>query len=71
MKTFFIYLKLISLCLIGATAVKIWVVFVRVWMHGGSYRWGWIGAKFILVNGGLLAVVFCILATVVRIGHKP
>jgi hypothetical protein len=67
----FIYCKLFSLCIAGAATVKIWVIFVRVWMHGGHYQWGWIDAKFIIANGGLLAIVFCIIATIACKKSRP
>lgn len=60
-----IYFKLIILSLIGMTAVKIWVIFIVFWVHGGKYQWTWMDAKSILVNGLVLAAVFCAIATII------
>jgi Na+/glutamate symporter len=59
-----IYLKLIILSIIGMAVVKIWAIFIVVWMHGGKYQWTWMDAKSILVNGLVLAAVFCAIATI-------
>ncbi|MGF6766247.1 type VI protein secretion system component VasK [Paraburkholderia sp. GAS33] len=59
-----IYLKLIILSLIGMTAVKIWAVFVVVWKYGGKHQWNWADARSIMINGLILSVVFCVIATI-------
>jgi hypothetical protein len=69
-KLVFVYLKILLLSFVGVLAVKIWAIFVSVWMQGACYHWNWVDAKYILVNGSLLAIVFCVFATISYIKNR-
>lgn len=63
-KLILVYLKLIILCFVGIVAVKLWVIFIVIWAHGGQYHWREEDIKFVAVNGSLLSAVFCVVATI-------
>jgi hypothetical protein len=66
-----IYFKLIGFSFVGMAAVKVWSIFVVIWVHGEKYKWGWVDAKFVLVNSLLISAVFCVFATIYYIKNKP
>jgi hypothetical protein len=63
-KLLLFYLYAFFLSFIGMAAVKVVAVFIVTEMKGLHYQWGWWDIKGILVNGFLLAFVFCMFATV-------
>ena len=70
-KLILVCLKLIILCFVGIVAVKLWEIFVVIWVHGGQYQWGWGDIKFVVVNGSLLAAVFCVFSTIHYMRNRP
>ncbi len=58
------YVKLFLLSFVGAMVLRIWMIFISMWIHGDHYQWGWVDVKFILVKGGLLTVLFWVTVTI-------
>jgi hypothetical protein len=51
-----------TISIIGVAAIKVTVVYMANFYYGGTHLWGWRDAKDVLINGSLLASVFCVFA---------
>jgi hypothetical protein len=56
--------------MLGVIAIKIWVIFVYVWVHGVHYQWGIDDVRFILKQGALMAFVMCSFVTIFLIKNR-
>jgi hypothetical protein len=67
MRLLLIYLWAIFLSFVGMTVITVVSIYIALWGNGLNplhYHWGWTDAKFILTNGSLLSLVFCLFGTV-------
>jgi hypothetical protein len=64
MRLIFLYFIAFLLAFLGFIAIKLLVMVYVAIFYGGGYGWAAQDTKFVVVNGVLLGLVFCVFATV-------
>lgn len=59
---FFIFAFIVSFLCVGV--IKILVVYMAEIFYGGHYKWGMDDIHYILMRGGIMGLVFCVLGTI-------
>ena len=65
-----IYIYLLFLSLFGASLVTVCSVYIATWHTDVHYQWRFNDVKFILIIGGIQAIIFCVGATIYYIRIK-
>jgi hypothetical protein len=65
-----LYLAAFLLAFICFASIKVFVMIFVAYFYGGGFLWVGSDTKFVLVNGTLLGLVFCIFATAAFVRKK-
>ncbi|MGK8779796.1 hypothetical protein ACRS8R_36165 [Burkholderia cenocepacia] len=65
-----LYLAAFLLSFLCFASIKVFVMIFVAYFYGGGFSWAGNDTRFVLVNGILLGLVFCVFATVAFVRKK-
>lgn len=70
LRLFVLYLASFFLSFVCFAFIKVFVMIFAAYFYGGGFLWGSGDTEFVLVNGILLGLVFCVFATVAFVRNR-
>ncbi len=65
-----LYLAAFLLSFLCFASIKLFAMAIVAYFYGGGFLWASDDTRFVLVNGALLGLVFCVFATVAFVRKK-